>query len=152
MYYKGRHKMSIKDELTKVASQVLGELTEKKGVFGINANIAERKVFLSVKKLTYSAKIKVYEDKKEVHFSEMIKEAGAGISSGFGSDTSPGFGFKKEVYKTGSQGREGSIEEQSKLFGKDYTYKFDYSQVRKAVEAVCGTLGYKFIYHILPNF
>lgn len=144
--------MSIKDELAKVASQISGELAEKKGVFEITSTIAERKAFLSVKKLTYSAKIKVYEDKKEVHFSEMLKESGAGISSSFDSDMSPGFGFKKEVYKTGSQGREGSIEEQSKLFGKNYSYKFDYAQVRKSIEAICETYGYKFIYHILPNF
>jgi hypothetical protein len=33
---------------------------------------------------------------------------------------SPGVGFKKGTYKTGMSGSEGSIEEQSKLFGKDY--------------------------------
>ncbi len=144
--------MAIKDELTKIASQISGGVTERRETFEINATIAERKAFLSVKKLTYTAKIKIDDVQKELHFSEMLKEASAGISSGFDSDISSGFGFKKEAYKTGSKGREGSIDEQSKLFGKDYTYKFDYSQIRKAVETLSETSGYKFIYHILSNF
>ena len=38
--------------------------------------------------------------------------AGSGVSAG-----DSGFGFKKETYKTGKGTREGSIEEQSTLFG-----------------------------------
>ncbi|MHB1324864.1 MAG: hypothetical protein ACYC0L_01460 [Thermoleophilia bacterium] len=36
-------------------------------------------------------------------------------------DMSPGFGFKKETYKTGAGPREGTIEEQSTLFGYSIT-------------------------------
>ena len=43
---------------------------------------------------------------------------------------STGFGFKKETYNTFGKERTGSIEEQSKLFGKDYSYKFDFGTFR----------------------
>jgi hypothetical protein len=144
--------MNTKDELGSIAAKISGNLNEKRAVFEINSTIAERKAFLSVKKLIYYSKIKVDDANKELHFFEMLKEAGAGLSSGFDSETSSNFGFKKEVYKTGVQGRVGSIEEQSKLFGKDYTYKFDYAQVRNVVKALAENLGYKFSYHLLPNF
>ena len=62
-----------------------------------------------------------------------MKETGAGISGG-DSDISPGFGYKMETYKTTGKEREESIEERSRLFGKDYKYSFDYSMVRKKVE------------------
>ena len=144
--------MNTKDELGSIAAKISGNLNEKRGVFEITSTIAERKAFLSVKKLVYYSKIKVDDANKELHFFEMLKESGAGLSSGFDSETSSNFGFKKEVYKTGEQGRVGSIEEQSKLFGKDYTYKFDYAQVRNTVKALAENSGYKFSYHLLPNF
>jgi len=144
--------MNTKDELGSIAAKISGNLNEKRGVFEINSTIAERKAFLSVKKLVYYSQIKVDNANKELHFFEMLKESGAGLSSGFDSETSSNFGFKKEVYKTGVQGRVASIEEQSKLFGKDYTYKFDYAQVRNAVKTLAENSGYKFSYHVLPNF
>ena len=55
---------------------------------------------------------------------------------------SPGFGFKKETYKITGKGREGNIEELSKLFGKDYKYSWDYSSVRKTVEEETRKVGY----------
>ncbi|MCX5877268.1 MAG: hypothetical protein NT087_13420 [Deltaproteobacteria bacterium] len=57
---------------------------------------------------------------------------------------SPGFGFKQETYKTGLGAREESIEEQSRLFGKEYTYTFDFSAVRKAMEGAAQAAGYTF--------
>ncbi|MHB8159666.1 MAG: hypothetical protein ACYDGS_04125 [Thermoleophilia bacterium] len=60
---------------------------------------------------------------RTIRFSEMLKESGSGVSGGggFDGDMSPGFGFKKETYKTGAGPREGTIEEQSTLFGYSIT-------------------------------
>jgi hypothetical protein len=79
----------------------------------------------------------------------MLKESGSGIGSGNG-DFSPGFGFKVETYKTGTGPREGSIAEQSDLFGKQYSYRFDYSKIRKAVEDAAAKAGYSFKYQLTP--
>ena len=141
--------MTLKDELTAYAKSIPAELKEKKGVYTLEFTVAERKVLLSKKKLTYSAKFRIDEDKKELRFTEMLKEASSGLSSG-DSDMSSGFGFKKESYKSGAGGREGSIEEQSTLFGKQYTYAFDYAKVRKHAEEAAGKAGYAFKYQITP--
>lgn len=112
--------------------------------------VAERKVFLSKKKLEYSANIKIDDQNKVVDFTEMLKESGSGLSSGGGYDDgiSPGFGFKAGAYKTGPGGISGNIEEQSKLFGKDYNYSFDYASIRNSVKDVAEKNGYSFKYSI----
>ena len=75
----------------------------------------------------------------------MLKETGIGLSSG-DSDMSPGFGFKAESYNTSSGAREGTIEEQSKIFGEKYSYNFDYSSVRKKLEELSKEESYNFKY------
>lgn len=135
------------DEIKKFVEGIPATLKEKRGVYSVEFTVAERRVFLSKKKLTYSAKFRVDEDNKELRFTEMLKESGAGMSpgdSGFG----PGFGFKKESYKTGTGPREGSIEEQSKLFGAQYSYTFDFSKVRTFIEREAVKAGYAFKYQI----
>jgi hypothetical protein len=142
----------MKEVIEKITKELDGRVSEKKGIVSVEATIAERKAFLSKKKLTYSFKVKADDENKVVQFSEMLKEAGSGFSSGggFDSEMSTGFGFKKESYNTLSGAREGSIEESSKLFGKTFEYKFDYSKVRKEIEAAAKAKGYKFEYQILP--
>jgi hypothetical protein len=135
------------DEIKRIAKEIPAELKEKKGVYSLEFTIAERKVMLSKKKLTYSAKLRIDEGKKELRFTEMLKEAGSGFTSGDG-DISPGFGFKVETYKTGSGGREGNIKEQSVLFGKEYSYNYDYSKIRNALEKAATEAGYAFKYQI----
>ena len=137
------------DEIKTVANGIPAELKEKKGVYTLEFTVAERKVMLSKKKLTYSAKFRLDDAKKELHFTEMLKEASSGMSSG-DSDFGPGFGFKKESYKTGAGPREGSIVEQSELFGKQYSYSFDFKKVRSAIEAAADKAGYAFKYQITP--
>jgi hypothetical protein len=145
--------MSLRDEIATYADELGGELSEKKDIFKIEILIAERKAFLSKKKLRYIAKFRIKDDTKELKFTEMLAESGSGLSS-VGSDfdggMSTGFGFKAETYKTGSGGREGSIEEQSKLFGKDYSYKFDYKAIRSKFESLAKSEGYSFKYQITP--
>ena len=133
------------DEIKKFVEGIPATLKEKRGVYSVGFTVAERKVFLSKKKLTYSAKFRVDEEKKELRFTEMLKESGFGMSSG-----DSGFGFKKESYKTGTGSREGSIEEQYKLFGAQYSYTFDFSKVRTFVEKEAVKAGYAFKYQITP--
>jgi hypothetical protein len=141
------------EELQAYAREIGSELKEKNGLYEISKTIAERKAFLSKKKLCYHAKFRVDDNSKSVVFSEYLKEKGSGISSGggdFDSDMSPGFGFKATSYKSGPGGRSGSIEEQSKLFGKDYTYEFQYQTVREKIESMAEAAGYSFEYKVLP--
>lgn len=141
----------MKEVIEKIVQEIDGTAAEKNGVTSVEALIAERKAFLSKKKLTYSFKVKIDEDEKVVNFSEMLKESGSGFTSGgFDGEMSMGVGFKKESYNTFSGAREGTIEESSKLFGKSFEYKFDYAKVRKEIEATAKEEGYKFEYSILP--
>jgi hypothetical protein len=143
--------MALQEEIKQVFSTVPAQFSEKKGVITVEYVVAERKSFLSKKKVTYIAKYRVVEDSKEVRFTEMLKESGSGISSGSFDDDSPsGFGFKKETYKTGMGGREGTIEEQSNLLGSKYSYKFDFKATRAAVQKKAEDAGYTFKYQITP--
>jgi len=128
----------------------LWEYTVKDEKYGISFSkvIAERKAFLSKKKLEYSGKIKINEETKEVVFSDMLKESGSGLSMGSDSDMSSGFGFSASTYSMGGNGRSGTIEEQSTLFGKTYSYTFEYEEVRTMVEELCKKEGYTFKYSI----
>lgn len=147
--------MSLTDAIKAYADELGGELSEKKEVFKLEILVAERKVFLSKKKLRYVAKFRVNDDSKELKFTEMLAESGSGLSSG-GSDfnggmnMSTGFGFKTEKFNTMHGGREGSIQEQSKLFGKNYSYNFDYKEIREKFEDLAKSEGYSFKYQITP--
>lgn len=142
----------IIDEIKKVAGEISAEIKENKGVHTLEFVVAERKAFLSKKKLTYSAKFRIDEEKKELRFTEMLKESGSGLTSGGGDfgDMSPGFGFKVETYKTGAGPREGTIKEQSDLFGKQYSYTFDFNAIRGKIEKAATDAGYAFKYQITP--
>jgi hypothetical protein len=140
----------IIDEIRKLVSEKGAELSEKKGFYTFQFIIAERKVFFSRKKLEYIARFRIVEETKELNFTEMLKEKSSGISIGGGDDMSPGFGFKKTSYSTGADGISGTIQEQSSLFGKNYSYKFDYSEIRKAFESIALKDGYSFKYQITP--
>ena len=139
------------EDIKKALESFDGEWKEKKGVWEYSAIIAERKAFLSKKKLTYSAKMRIDDNAKVVKFSEMLIEAGSGFTSGGGYDEgmSTGFGFKTESYNTTSGAREGSIQEQSNLFGKKFEYKFDYKEIRSKAEVAAKSADYRFEYQIL---
>ena len=134
------------DEIKTFIEGIPATLKEKRGVHSLGFTVAERKVFLSKKKLAYSAKFRLDDDKKELRFTEMLKESGSGVSAG-----DSGFGFKKETYKTGKGPREGTIEEQSTLFGAQYSYTFDFSKVRTFIESEAVKAGYTFKYQITPR-
>lgn len=142
--------MSIQESIKEVFYPYRPEFSEKKGVMTVELVVAERKSFLSKKKLTYIAKYRIDENGKDVRFTEMLKESGSGVSGGGDFDGSPGLGFKKGTYSTGKGGREGSIQEQSNLFGKKYSYTFDFGKIRSAVEKRAIEGGYAFRYQITP--
>jgi len=129
--------MSLKEQLIHVAKNFPAEFKEQRdGSLILKFVIAERKAFLSKKKLTYKCKARVNDEKKEVNFFEMLSESSSGLSAG------SGFEFKKETFGTKGKGREGRIEEMSNLFGKKYTYSFDYKKIRKAIQEEAEKSGY----------
>lgn len=139
---------SVIEEFKKALDLYGGKWSEKKGLWDFSAVIAERKAFLSKKKLTYSLKMRVDDTAKTVKFSEMLTEVGSGFSSG--GDMDSGFGVKTESYSTFRGARSGTIEEQSTQFGKEYSYTFNYAEVRIKAQAVAKQAGYKFEYQVLP--
>ncbi|MBN8420168.1 MAG: hypothetical protein J0L73_14725 [Verrucomicrobia bacterium] len=140
--------MNIIDEIQKIARDTGGTLSEKKGIYTLKIPVAERKAFLSRKKLTYVARFRMDDAKKELRFTEMLKESGFGLMSG-DSGLSSGFGFKKESCRTGfGQPREGTIEEQSTLFGKQFSYTFDFGKLRGQIEKLAEAGGHAFKYQV----
>ena len=92
--------MLLKEELIKVSKSFPAEFKEQRdGSLILKFVIAERKAFLSKKKLTYKSKVRVNDEKKEVTFFEMLSESNSGLSAG------SGFDYKKirEVLKEEAQ-------------------------------------------------
>ena len=116
---------------------------EPDGSLTLQFVVAQRRAFLSHKRLIYRARLRVREDTGEVRFFEMLKEVSSGLGSG-GDELSPGFGFRVESYRVGPQGRTSTLHEQSILFGKVYQYHFDFGAIRQAVEAETASVGYRF--------
>ncbi|HDL85414.1 MAG TPA: hypothetical protein ENH11_03665 [Candidatus Acetothermia bacterium] len=138
------------DEIKEFVAALPATLKEKRGVYSVKFTVAERRVFFSKKKLTYNAKFRVDDDNKELRFTEMLVESGSGMSGG-DIDTGPGFGFTKETYRTGAGPRNGTITEQSKLFGAKYHYTFDSSKIRGAIEKLAIDAGYAFNYQMTSH-
>ena len=143
--------MSLISEIQNYVRTLPAEIKESKGVCELTVTVAERKAFLSTQKLQYLAKFRIHEDEKLIRYFEMLKESGSGMSTGGDIDSSPGFGFKTETYKTGGTGRDGNIEQQSTLFGKKYEYRFDYKTVRSKIEELAKAEGYRFDLQLLPK-
>ena len=136
--------MTLTTAIQNYAKSIPAEIKESKGAQELTVVVAERKAFLSTQKLQYVARFRIFDDQKLIRFAEMLKESGAGVSTGGDFDSSPGFGFKTETYKTGGGGREGDIEQQSSLFGKKYEYRFDFKGFRKRIEELAQAEGYQF--------
>jgi len=135
--------MPLQDDLIAASRAFPAPLERQKdGSLAMEALIAERKAFLSKRKLTYKCKLRVNDGTRSVTFWEMLLEKGSGVSGG--DDMAPGFGFKKETYGTKGKERSGSIEEVSSLFAKDFDYTWDYAAVRTAARAAAEAAGYGF--------
>ena len=142
--------MNLRADIQATVEALPAELTERKGVFSFSYVVAERKAFLCRQKLVYSARFRIDEGKKELQFSEMLKETGFGLGAGSSDDgLSPGAGFRKSTAKTGLGPREGAIEERSSYFGKKYSYTFDFSLLRERIKSAATAAGYSFVYKLV---
>jgi hypothetical protein len=134
--------MALSDDLVAASASLPVRLApQKDGSLKGEALLAERKAFLSKKKLTYSCRARVDDAARTVRFWEMLVEKGSGMSSGI-DDVGPGVGFSAGTYKTGGKERSGNIEEASRLFGKDFSYQWDYATVRASLQQVAAAAGY----------
>ncbi|HBI14382.1 MAG TPA: hypothetical protein DDY20_02505 [Desulfobulbaceae bacterium] len=142
--------MTLREEIQAIVKAVPAALTERKDLFSFSYVVAERKAFLCKQKLVYSAKIRIDDLNKELHFSEMLKETGFGLGGGNDGDTmSPGLGFRKSVYKTGLGPRLETIEELSSFFGKKYSYTFAFALIRERIKAAATNARYRFVYKLI---
>lgn len=142
--------MPLIDEIQAMVASNGAEIKEKKGIYTLKVTVAERKAFLSKKRLEYIARFRIDDAARQLKFTEMLKESGSGVSGGGIDDSTPGFGFKAETYKTGAGPREGTISEQSDYFGKECSYSFDFSTIRSRMEQATAAAGYGFEYHLTP--
>ncbi len=134
--------MSLSDDLVAASAALPVRLAQQKdGSLAGEAVLAERKAFLSKRKLTYKCKARVDDGARMVRFWEMLLETGSGMSSG-GGDFGPGVGFSASTYKTSGKERSGSIDEASSYFGKDFDYQWDYAAVRTALRSAAEAAGY----------
>ena len=135
--------MSLTDALIELSAAypVRFERT-RDGALELESVVAERETFLAKRRLTYSCRLRMDEAARAVRFFEILTEKGSGLPSG-DLDVAPGFGFKKESCKVGGKEREGTIKEQSRLFGADCRYRFDFAAVRSDVERTAADHGYR---------
>ena len=144
--------MALADDITSYLTDLGAETNHKSGRGAAKLVLAEKKSFLSRKKVEYHAKFKVDESARTVHFFEMLKESGAGMSGGDLDDVGGGVGFRKETYRTGGGGgRAGGIEAQGSLLGQRYSFTSDFGQVRSAIEKIVQQQGYQFDYQLTPK-
>jgi len=138
--------MAISDEILEFFKSVsTPEIKGHNSFYDVRFVIAERKAFLSKQKLEYQAKYKIDDANKVVEFTEMLKEVKSGFSVG---DDISGAGFKSEKYSIGDKKREGTISEQSNIFGKKYQYEFDFKTIRTKIEEIVKKSGYQFKYNM----
>ena len=137
---------AFKEKLQKITKEKGAALQEKKDAWCFEIVLAERKAFLTSKKLIYKISCKIDPVKKELRYSERLLEKGWGLFCG-DSDQAPGFGFKTETYSL-MPGKlpERMIEEQSDLFGKKYQYKIDLSEIRSKIQEAAAGSGLGFHY------
>ena len=134
--------MSLKDALLAMGGFPARFEEQKDGSLTLDFVAAERKTMLSSRKATYHCRVGVDEPGKSVLFYEILKEKGAGISSG--DEDGPGFGFKKETYKITGKERSGTIRESSTFLGQGYSLSFDYGLIRDTIRREAEAAGYTF--------
>ena len=132
----------LREALREALEALGGEVRVRGGTMEFIKVVAERKAFLSRKKLVYRAWVRVNEENREVHLSESLTETSSGLAS------ESGCGVKRERYRTRMGPREGDIVEMSRLFGKAYSYTFDFASVRDTVERVAHAHGYTVHHHL----
>jgi len=74
--------VEIIDELKKLVLDLPAGINEKKGIYSFEVLVAERKAFLSRKRLVYAARFQVNEGHKVVVFPICLKNQGQGYHPG----------------------------------------------------------------------
>jgi hypothetical protein len=118
----------------------------KKDIWELKALLAERKSFLSRKKLFFRATFQVDEAARSVRYSERLEESGSGFGAG---DGLVGAGVRTWRTSSGKEGRTGDIKETLRLFGETYSFTFRCESVREVVKRVAEEEGFAFDYRIL---
>lgn len=137
----------LTEQFREFARSIPAELICRDGLCEMRLVVAERKAFLTHRKLEYRAKMRIDDVGRQVKFTEQLRESASGFSAG---GSTPGFGFKTESYRIPGKQRLGSIEEQSSLFGKKYCYRFDFGTIRPGFEQLASQAGYVFKYQLTP--
>lgn len=119
------------------------ETSESRGELRFRKKLASRVVFLvSRKSLIYKGRIRIDSNGRRIHFHEHLVETGMGLDAGIG--------FKLEkTHITASGERSGSIEEQNTLFGRKYSYDFDYAALRNGIKRIAEQQGFEFLYEVV---
>ncbi|WP_420834449.1 ribonucleoside-triphosphate reductase [Aminiphilus circumscriptus] len=124
----------------------LGEtFVRKKDIWELKALLAERKAFLSRKKLFFRAAFRVDEAARSVRYSERLEESGSGFGAG---DDFAGVGVRTWKTSSGKEGRTGDIKETLRLFGETYSFTFRCEAVREVVKRIAEEEGFSFDYRI----
>ena len=137
------------EEIKRIASEIPAQLRENKGLFTLECNVGEKKVLITRQRYVYSAKFRIDENKKEVRFTETLKESDFGISMGADAVDSLGFGFlKKGTNQTEVKPKEGTSREPSEPSDKEESDTIDFSRIRNMIEAEAVKAGYTFKYKL----
>jgi hypothetical protein len=138
--------MDLLTAIRERARELAGELVpQPDGSLKLEQVVAERKSFLSRKKVTYVCRLRVDEPGRTVRFFETLKESGSGLSGGGGDDElGPGFGFRKETYVYSGKGRGGCVAERLRLLGDRFTFRFDHGRLHAALRREAEAAGFAF--------
>jgi hypothetical protein len=138
--------MALIDDIWGMADSIGAELKEKKGAYTLTLVVAERKAFLSKKKLEYVARFRVDDSARELKSTEMLKETGSGISSG--DDVSPqGLGSRpRRKRREQTHGRAASRSDLTTLASNILTATT--GAIRTRIEQAAQASGYSFSYSI----
>ena len=134
--------MSIAEELRGIAAEFGLESKETKGVTVLSGVLAEKKGFLSRKKVTYEAHFRIDQEQRTVFFSELLKESGSGAG---------GVGTESWSTKSGKDGLSGQIDKRIAGLGSKYQIRFQAGEIRDRIARAAQADGYQFEYKITPR-
>lgn len=135
----------LREALLQALARFGGEVRVEGDRIEFTKVVAQRRTFLSRKRLVYRAEVRADEGRREVHVRETLTETSSGLAPESGA------GFKVESYRARPESREGTVAEQAELFGGQYQYTFDFSAVRAALEAAAREHGYTVHAHLSPR-
>ena len=140
----------ILTELGKLAQAWQFEWRQKADQVILSRVVAEQKALMATGQLTYEARIRIDDARREVRFTELLKESRSGMSSGGDDDFGPsGFGVQRTSYNSRTDTVQDSIEEQAARYRSKYPLDFRYDAVSPQVRGIAETAGYTLAYGVL---